>query len=578
MPQGRLAAFLLAMALAAPVAGAQDSVIVIDPDAPPVDSLPSAGLLPELVREVVARFNDSSTVRLSGEVFLPAGARLAGPLGVYRGVLRIAGTVEGPVTVVNGNLVVLPGGVLRGDVLVVGGRFVVGAEGLHEGTARVYWDAAPVVRTAEGALTLRERRRSLGQLTTAQRSFQVGRVRTTLRLASTGTYNRVEGLPVQVGPAFELRPSERSVLRLDLRGIVRTSDDRSGLRGDLGYRATAEWRRLGGSGLRLGITARSVVEPIAEEALSLDESGWSSFLLQRDYRDYYDVDGVGAFVGFSPSASLRVELGVRRDDERSVRANDPWSLFRNSDRWRPNPLVDDGDYTAWTLALAYDTRNDRSLPTSGWYVRVAGERGSSDDLSPVELPTAIRAPLPTDGSYAFHRLWVDARRYTRLTPGTQVNFRLVGGGWVSGDPLPVQRRLALGGPDLLPGYGFRATTCSGALDPDPTDAGLCDRLIAAQLEFRSRLRLGWSLGLRDRELDRLINVEEADLVVFADAGDAWLAGDGPGRVPTNRIPVLEEWKADVGVGLDLGGAGVYLAKALTDGQPVRVVLRLQRRF
>ena len=57
-----------------------------------------------------------------------------------------------------------------------------------------------------------------------------------------------------------------------------------------------------------------------------------------------------------------------------------------------------------------------------------------------------------------------------------------------------------------------------------------------------------------------------------------LTGDGPGRVPNNRIPSLDEWKADLGVGADAGWIGVYLAKAVTDGEPVRFFIRLERRF
>jgi hypothetical protein len=46
----------------------------------------------------------------------------------------------------------------------------------------------------------------------------------------------------------------------------------------------------------------------------------------------------------------------------------------------------------------------------------------------------------------------------------------------------------------------------------------------------------------------------------------------------NRFPVLGEWAADVGVGLDAGLIGAYLAKSITEGEPVRFVVRLQRRF
>jgi len=106
-------------------------------------------------------------------------------------------------------------------------------------------------------------------------------------------------------------------------------------------------------------------------------------------------------------------------------------------------------------------------------------------------------------------------------------------------------------------------------------------MIAAQLDFRTRLDLGLGYHYRDRvrqELDRFIGIDQADVVLFLDGGTAWLSGKGPGRVPENRIPVLSEWKADIGLGIDAGGLGVYLARALTDGQPLRVILRLQHRF
>jgi hypothetical protein len=147
--------------------------------------------------------------------------------------------------------------------------------------------------------------------------------------------------------------------------------------------------------------------------------------------------------------------------------------------------------------------------------------------------------------------------------------------------MPIQRRVSLGGPDLMPGFGFRAFTCAPRGFVDPSDPALCDRSVVAQVEVRTRLGLNLGYRLRDREgagSGRFIGIEEADLVFLGDAGKAWLAGDGPGQVPVNRIPSLHEWKTDVGVGLDAGEIGAYLVKSLSQGEPVRFVVRLQRRF
>src|SRR4029453_3142471 len=150
---------------------------------------------------------DSGATRVEGDVDLPAGSEFDGRLAVHRGTLRIAGRVNGPIAVANGTLHLLPGARVTGDILVVGGRLLKSEGAVHNGPERVYWDAAPVFRSDDGMLVIRERRKSLGEFATARTSFQTGKVRTTLLLATGGTYNRVEGLPIVFGPTFGLRPS-----------------------------------------------------------------------------------------------------------------------------------------------------------------------------------------------------------------------------------------------------------------------------------------------------------------------------------------------------------------------------------
>jgi hypothetical protein len=574
-----LAGGLLFLLATPPLLRAQDSVIVIDPDLAPGDSsVVRAGPPADIVSELVAFYNDSATTRVQGDVSFPAGSEFAGRLAIFRGSLRLAGRVRGDVVVVNATLYLLPGADVEGEVLVVGGRLIRSPGARHVGRERVLWDAAPVLRGSDGVLVLRERHRPLGELATARASFRTGRVRTELLLATGGTYNRIEGLPIVFGPTFELRPSPRSLARLDLRGTLRTAGEGSRLSSDFGYGARAELRFPGG-----GIAGRiySEVAPFEEQPLSAAENGWSAFLLQRDFRDWFERRGGGGAAWVQPTGSLRFELSIRRDHESSVRAIDPWSLLRNSDRWRRNPLSDDGHYFTTGALLDLDTRNDRDHASTGWLLRARYEHSTSDDVAPVTLPESVRPPIPTGGGYAFDRLTLDFRRYSRLTPSLRVNARIRADGWIGGDRLPLQRRVSLGGPDLMPGYGFRAFTCAPRGFVDPSDPALCDRAIVAQLEVRTRLGLNLGYRMRERESGaggRFIGIEEADLVFLGDAGKAWLAGDGPGQVPVNRIPSLHEWKTDVGIGLDAGQIGVYLAKSLGGGEPMRLIVRLQRRF
>jgi len=570
-----LAGLLLLLALP-PALRAQDSVIVIDPDAPAADSLERVGPPPEVVAELIEFYNDSTTTRVQGDVTFPSGRRFVGRLALHRGNLRIAGRVEGPVAVANGTLHLLAGADVRGDILVIGGRLIRAPGARHEGRQRIFWDAAPVARTDEGLLEIRERRRPIADLAAARTSFQTGKVRTTLLLSTGGTYNRIEGLPIVFGPTFDLRTGRRSAFKLDLRGILRTAGSDTRL-ADFGYRARGEFR-FGSFGLA-GMVYSELM-PIEDHPLSPSEAGWSAFLLQRDYRDYFDRRGYGGLAWVQVTRPLRLELSRRRDEERTVRATDPWSLFRNSDRWRPNPPIDDGHYITTGVRLDLDTRNERYLPSTGWLIQARFEHSSSGDVAPVLLPRVVRPELPLGRRYAFDRLFLDVRRYSRITPSLRVNARLRADGWVGGDRFPVQRRVSLGGPDLMPGYDFRAFTCAPSGFTNPSLPALCDRVVSAQVEVRTRLglNLGFHTGGRENQRRRFIGIEEADLVFLADAGKGWLAGSGPGQVPVNRIPSFSEWKVDVGIGLDAGEIGVYIAKGVSEDESVKFLVRLQRRF
>lgn len=581
----RAGALLLGLALAGlaparPLA-AQDSVIVIDPDAPLGDTLTRIGPPADVLRELLLTFNDSSVTRLTGNFTLPTGSHVTARLALYRGVLRIAGTVDGPVTVINGDLIIAPGGVVQGDILVVGGRFQVQPGGRHTGRPRVYPESAPVFRTLTGGLAVRTPGRSLGDIATARASFQAGKIHTTLSLETGRTYNRVEGLPIIVGPAFTLPTTGGTEGHLDARLVIRTAGDQSSLRDEFGYVIRAEWHFPGA--VRGGVGARfySVIEPIEEQPLSRGESGLSAFILSRDYRDYYQTKGTTLYGWLEPFGKFRVDGQVRFDKHESVRSADPTRLFRNDDPWRPNPLIDDGHFTTFGARIEYDTRNNRFQPSSGWRIRADIEHGRSDDVAPVALPSEVRQPIPSFRDYRFSRFSFDARRYARFGPSTRVNLRVTGGGWLGGDPLPIQHRVALGGPDILPGFGFRTLRCAPATLVDPAQTALCDRYLAAQVEIRTRLRLGISSLVPTGDLyglERFLSLNEVDIVAFGDAGDAWLTGTGPSRVPNNRVPNFSEWKKDIGIGLDTGTFGVYVAKSVSSDASPRFVFRLVRRF
>ena len=563
---------------------AQDTAIVINPESASVAR--QAPALPRLVAEEAVRlYNAPTTTRLVGRSRLPRGNAWRGDVAVRNGGVALAGRVEGTLLVVNGDAALDSGAVVTGDVIVIGGTLTRDPAASVAGEVRAYRE--PLAYRAEGdeiALAPEGPRRWLRNLG-LEKSWGSAESRSSLTLGTGGTFNRVEGLPVVFGPILDWRLQQNLRLRFDALGVWRTAGDFTNKRSDLGYLLRTELRAGETPAYGVELRAYDVVAPAADWELRSNEVGWLAFLLQRDYRDYYLNQGIAGRVFLQPDRPLSLAVELRREWQTGVDARDPWTLLRNDQAWRLNPPIDEGHYTTLSGTLTYDSRNDRAEPTAGWLLRAQLDNSWSNDVSPKPgVPASVRGPIPTDGSYQFSRIWLDFRRYTRVSPTGRVNLRFLAGGWSGGDPLPLQRRLALGGPDPLVGYGFRHSACNRDL-ADPAFAGTlvaaCDRLILTQAEYRGHLSLHWAYSAsrpEDEQSKSRFALQGPDLVVFGDAGQAWLVGNGPGRVPSDRLPIPGSWIADLGLGIDWGGFGFYVAKAVTAGEQLRFTLRLDHRF
>jgi hypothetical protein len=567
----------------------QDTTIVIHPDSSGVTL--EARALPRVVSDEIIRFyNAAGTTRLVGRTRLPRGNEWRGDVAVRNGPVLVAGRVQGSLVVINGDLQFDPGAEVTGDVIVVGGTAEDTARARIGGEVRTYREPLLYRLSKEGdeivyAPNLRRRLWNPG----ARVSWGTADSRSTLTIATGGTFNRVEGLPIVFGPLFDWKLEQNFRLRVDALGVFRSAGDLSDKRSDLGYMFRSELRAGDVRPVGLGLRAFDVVTPVEDWVLHNGEIGWSAFLFGRDYRDYYLNKGWAARVFAQPERQVALALELRREWHTSVVNQDPWTVFRNSDIWRPNPPIDEGHYTTLAANASLDTRNDPDDPTTGWLVRTTFEHSRSKDVAPhAGVPATVRDPIPTDGSYRFSRMFFDIRHYARISPSGRVNLRLIAGGWAGGDPLPLQRRLSVGGPDPMPGHQFRATACNSAFI-DPAFAGTllaaCDRVIAFQTEYRGHVNLNWSYNPwkdedqgRDERGRSFFWLEGLDIVVLADAGQGWLVGDTPGHVRAGTIPEFSSWLVDVGLGADWGGFGVYIAKAVTTGERLRFTARLNHRF
>jgi hypothetical protein len=556
-----------------------------------VQVLESRSIPRDIADDVSRVFNATETLRLNGVQVIDTGTVVASDIGIIDGTLEIRGHVTGRVVGINAEIVVRPTARLDRDVTVLGGRFD-NRQGIVAGDVRVYRDQVQVDYETDRIVVHEQ---TDGQEWYRRRERAAGSGWGTLRFLSTRTYNRVEGLPLLIGPAFS-RTLGWGRLSAEAMGILRSADNFEWSSENRGHTAKVELTVGKHRGFRVGGRLFDIVDAVEPWHLGDSEVGLASFLIHRDYRDYFDRHGasISGALFRGTSADLTVTYSDQRWGSRDTRS--PFTLFRRDQDWRPNPQLDEGRFHVVNTILRYDTRNDQSEPWSGWYVIGDYEFGSGD-ISRLAPSSPLVRPTASVGRIMYDRGFLDIRRYNRVSPGGQLNLRLVAAGWLSGDELPLERRFSVGGPGTLPGFDFRRVRgridywqcsgpLSGGLNVQPSyPAGLpaqCERMALAQAEYRGEIHVD-PFGLLNEERARRRHGwgRSAEWVVFADAGRGWLVGERLGNIQYNRtaIPAFGTFRTDMGVGLRLDDLGLYVAKALSNpNAPLNFFVRLRPRF
>ena len=535
-------------------------------------------------------YNQPAVLRVTKATTIAHDQTVEGNVAVLDALLVIGGHVTGRVVVINGDVTLLHGARVDSELVVTGGT-VDGADSTSVGGAiKIY--APRLAYRLEGDEVVALRDESQG-VASWFRQWKRRHLRTHNRVVlRSGTYNRVEGLPVILGPQIR-QNSSLGPFSIQALGIYRSADHFAWKADNLGYDAQAELQLGYARGVAFGAEAFDEVAPVETWQLRDSEIGLASFFLKRDYRDYYNRKGARGYLALRDGTTLSLTLGLGEERWQPRATRDPWTLFRTDGTWRPNPVMDAGTFTLATAEVRYDTRNDRDNPWTGWLISAQLEHGFSNHVVLGPASTVVRAPSP-DGRpvpVAYTRGVLDLRRYNRLSPEAQLNVRLFAGGWLGGDPLPLERRFSLGGSGSLPGYDFRqplagesdVLSCSAG-QAIPGTPAQCDRVLLAQVEYRGDLHLhlfgdwgaqsgsgGWSWTF----------YHPLQWVLFSDAGRGWLLHQlsPTGGIEEASAFPLRDYKADVGLGLDAEVLGVFVAKSVTDwNQPVNVVVRLRHRF
>ena len=405
-----------------------------------------------------------------------------------------------------------------------------------------------------------------------------------LRITSGKTYNRVEGLPVLFGPTYRNHIGSAD-LSLSAFGILRSAQAFHWDADNIGHKVTAELRYGRRRGFSFGAESFDVVAPIEPWQLNEPDAGLAAFFLKRDYFDYFGRHGTRGYVSAFTAGGATITAGFGDERWSSRSARDVFTLFRDNDNWRINPQINDGRVHVASLNFDLDTRTSEINPWAGWLINANYEHATG---LTTDAPARAGAAISPDASYG--RGFVDIRRYNRISPKRQINGRLVLGGWLHGDELPLERRFSVGGIGTLPGFDFRRVGIGTDVGQCAADnsrlegrPAQCSRVALAQVEYRHEL-VSELFDVFNRNGIRVRGAVfrvKPTAVVFADAGRGWLVGERQGtlRYPSGAIPGFDTFRTDVGGGLDLGLLGIYVAKAVSSSkEPANFFVRIRDRF
>lgn len=264
------------------------------------------------------------------------------------------------------------------------------------------------------------------------------------------------------------------------------------------------------------------------------ENSLALLVAHEDWRDYFEREGIGAYLSWRVPDFSTVSLHLRRDQYRSLETSrHVHSWFRNDRPLRPNPAIDEGEAHRVLIRLERMAHHTRQMRAGLYHW--------------IELQTAGGQ---LGGDFEYTRALADVRSVLRLSPAATLALRTVGGATLSGT-LPAQERFAVGGVD-----GLRAHTIG---------AFRGDQMALAKAEYTVGL---WQLRARGVE-------GGLHAIVFVDAGTAW---DDPAG---HWDPAAQKFAVDGGVGLATSEDDVRLtfARNLQDADSAFVVgLRLNRPF
>ncbi|MCH7495348.1 MAG: BamA/TamA family outer membrane protein [Candidatus Marinimicrobia bacterium] len=211
-----------------------------------------------------------------------------------------------------------------------------------------------------------------------------------------------------------------------------------------------------------------------------------------------------------------------------------WSLFRQGEDFRDNPLIQEGEYK--NTYLSVELGNSRKL--KNWSASLDVEWNSD---------------LISDNMPDYERYIISLSKYQRLGRNDEVNFRVRYG--TTFGTVPDQKKFDLGGIGTLRGYGYKEFQNG-------------EKMILINTEYITD-------GDAITGLEFLPIFNDFEVAFFADAGIVWNGA--------RDLPNSSELKRNIGIGLqsDDGDFRINFAKPLDgpkDEREIVITFRINHMF
>lgn len=268
------------------------------------------------------------------------------------------------------------------------------------------------------------------------------------------------------------------------------------------YNLLAEKRFFPRNQLAFGATYRRDYESNMDWALPARDSHLNAFFLGIETKNYYQVEGMTAFLSLSRGDDISVGVEFFDEEFRQLKKYTNWSLFNNKHTKEDNPrLPDPFACNLRGFRYSYQFMIDTRFMNSSYYLEAENETGG----------------------FHYTRYFGTTVHTWRLSSLTNMMLRLAGG--YSSDNLPPQKSFRLGGPNTLRGFDI------GDVPKPPAGSDGFDYLGGGNSMALCNIEYYYHLGHDNR------------LVLFGDIGSVWHKDESAS---------INDLKRNIGVGLAFG--------------------------